>query len=400
MRLLLFTSSLLTLTSALRPCLLSKLPCGIVSVRGADRLRLLHGIATQSFEDAQEGDSFSTCFLDASGKVTEYCRAVITAEDVKLICDPGAAAAADLISFLNRFIFPFDKVSVTDISDSLSVSLVVGAKSKENWPGHDCLVLPENDLTAASPETQECHVISQPLEGFTVLHAAGLPPLPEAETLTGEDAVQKWESLRRDTGRFALNADARPYNATALELGLMHTLHFRKGCFVGNEVVSKQVATNAVRRHFTGIRPSNDTQETLLSGDEIELEGEGVVGVVTSGSLAPGGLSLGLLKSKLLLQSRREGEGELQLSVRRGVGRISVAPVRLPYPRFNAAKSSRAPPLEKLPSQGKTILLSTPSPAAATTGAESAEEERKRKKLEEMAAKVAQLQAAKKRGAQ
>ena len=203
--------------------------------------------------------------------------------------------------------------------------------------------------------------------------------------------MNKWEVLRRETGKFSMATDARPYNATALELGLMHTLHFRKGCFVGNEVVSKQVATKAVRRHLTGLRAAG---ETLLPGDEIEFEGEGVVGVVTSGSLSPGGLGLGLVKSKLL----KEYEGKLQLSVRRGEGRISVAPVRLPYPRFDAAKSSRAPPVEKLPTQGKTILT---APAASTDGGpESAEEERKRKKLEEMAAKVAQLQAAKKRGAQ
>jgi folate-binding protein YgfZ len=323
---------------------------------------------------------------------------VITADDVKLVCEPGASAT-ELSSFLNRFIFPFDKVSVADASDSLSVSLVVGANAvgSKNWPGTDCLVLPDNDLTAASPEAQEDLITSRLLEGFTVLHSAELPPLPDTETLTGDDAMHKWEALRRETGRFSLATDARPYNATALELGLMHTLHFRKGCFVGNEVVSKQVATKAVRRHLTGLRAVG---ETLLPGDEIEFEGEGVVGVVSSGSLLPGGLGLGLVKSKLL-QSRREDVGKLQLFVRRGDGRISVAPVRLPYPRFDAAKSSRAPPVDKLPTQGKTILLATPSPAASTDGSpESAEEERKRKKLEEMAAKVAQLQAAKKRGAQ
>lgn len=393
---LLWLASLFALASALQPrLLLSKLPCAIVSVRGQDRLRLLHGLATQSFEDAQEGDSFSTCFLDASGKLTQYCRAVITADDVKLVCEPGASST-ELSSFLNRFIFPFDKVSVADASDSLSVSLVVGANAvgSKNWPGIDCLVLPDNDLTAASPEAQEDLITSRLLEGFTVLHSAELPPLPDTETLTGVDAMNKWEVLRRETGRFSLATDARPYNATALELGLMHTLHFRKGCFVGNEVVSKQVATKAVRRHLTGLRAVG---ETLLPGDEIEFEGEGVVGVVTSGSLSPGGLGLGLVKSKLL----KEDEGKLQLSVRRGEGRISVAPVRLPYPRFDAAKSSRAPPVEKLPTQGKTILLATPSPAASTDGGpETPEEERKRKKLEEMAAKVAQLQAAKKRGAQ
>ena len=41
---------------------LLNLEFGLVSVRGPDRLRLLHGLGTQSFEDAKVGDVFSTCF--------------------------------------------------------------------------------------------------------------------------------------------------------------------------------------------------------------------------------------------------------------------------------------------------------------------------------------------------
>ena len=36
-----------------------------------------------------------------------------------------------------------------------------------------------------------------------------------------------------------------------LEAGLMRSIHFQKGCFVGNEVVSKAVLTKAIRQKLT-----------------------------------------------------------------------------------------------------------------------------------------------------
>ena len=45
------------------------------------------------------------------------------------------------------------------------------------------------------------------------------------------------EQLRRVKGRPFVNVDMEPYNITALEAGLMRAVHFRKGCFVGNEIL-------------------------------------------------------------------------------------------------------------------------------------------------------------------
>ena len=44
-------------------------------------------------------------------------------------------------------------------------------------------------------------------------------------------------------------------SVTALECGLMHGLHFRKGCYVGQETISKTVSmsSNAVRRRLCAL---------------------------------------------------------------------------------------------------------------------------------------------------
>ena len=409
---------------------LLNLEFGLVSVRGPDRLRLLHGLGTQSFEDAKVGDVFSTCFLDASGKVLDHVRCWVTESDVKLLCETDSS---ELSAFLQRFIFPFDRVEVVDETAMSSVSLLFGpaltSETLEKWLAVpeatlrdanlaqkavvlDCgsVLLPGNDLVPAPSEKPEKGATSTDrvgeLQGFTILGPVGNPlPSPhfQCERLGGSAALAKWHELRRSTGRPSVAQDARPFNASALELGLMHTMHFRKGCYVGNEVVSKQVATKAVRRRLVGLLPSSlqgaEGVARLDSGTEL-IEGKdetNVVGVVTSTALYPGGMALALVKAKLLDELAEGGRAGLVLSTKSSTTQL-LTPVFLPYSRFDAIQSSRAPPLEKLKTQGQKIVVPEVGGGSSGEGgdsAESAEEKRKREKLAAMAAKVAALQAKK-----
>ena len=407
---------------------LLNLDFGLVAVRGPDRLRLLHGLGTQSFEDAKAGDVFSTCFLDASGKVLDHVRCWVTESDVKLLCE---ADSSGLSAFLQRFIFPFDRVEVVDETATKSVSLLFGpgltSETIEKWLSVpeatlrdanlaqkavelDCgsVLLPGNDLVPAPSEKPEKGATSTDrvgeLQGFTIIGPVGNPlPSPhfQCERLGGSAALAKWHELRRSTGRPSVVQDARPFNASALELGLMHTMHFRKGCYVGNEVVSKQVATKAVRRRLVGLLVSSlegaEGLAGLDSGTEL-IEGKdetNVVGVITSAALYPGGMALALVKAKLLDELAEGRRAGLVLSAKNRTTQL-FKPVFLPYSRYDAIQSSRAPPLEKLKTQGQKVVVPEIVGGSSDGGSdETSEEKRKREKLAAMAAKVAALQAKK-----
>jgi len=344
---------------------------------------------------------------------------VVTPTDVKLISDTDPT---ELCSFLRRFIFPFDKVEVFDETSVTGVLTIIGGlptpATLEQWLGvptstyqeasraqkvvtldsHGLLILPGNDLTPSSPsEKPEKRAASdylEELQGATLLYPKGSPLLPlsdQVEWLRGDGATQKWESLRRVTGRLHVLQDAKPFNASALELGLMHTINFQKGCYAGNEVVSKQVLTKAVRRRLVGLMLADNTEEHLLppAGSELVDDKDDVVGVVTSPASSPREMSLALVKAKLVDE---EESPTLRFA---GSPQIRLIPQFLAYPRFDAAQSSRAPPLEKLQSKGKQIIVPSLNPASNKD--ESAEETRKREKLAAMAAKVAALQEAKKK---
>lgn len=392
---------------------------GLLSIRGADRLRLLHSLASESFDDAVPGDSFSTCFLDASGKLLDYARCIVTTkDDVKLLVD-SHKRAEELSMYLGKFIFPFDKVAVIDESLLSSVYLTVGSDISPDYIKrwmmsetiqdsssnrktvflHDgTMIAPGNDIFAEIPEHNS--QMQDGLQGYTIIkqssESLSIPAPPVVDTgivttLNGTEAVEKWQEFRRVTGRFSVESDARAFNATPLELGLMHTLHFRKGCYSGNEVISKIVSTKALRRSFCGfLAAENGESEGLKVGDVLDFDGDSV-GTITAAPFGRGRMALGFLKTKIF-EGLPSGTESLKLTVSGNEG-VSCLPFKLPFPRFNATQSSRAPPLEKLKSIGKTIMLPSADLDAIE---ESAEDIRKKLKLEQMQRKVAALQAQKK----
>lgn len=132
---------------------------------------------------------------------------------------------------------------------------------------------------------------------------------PNADTATATcavSAVDVWtvdgaaaasavyDQLRIHTGR-VVERDWLDHNITALEAGLMHTIDFRKGCFVGQEAISKALASvrrNAdgsaatVRRRVARLRVASSTSisssAAVAVGDEVVDEDGDVVGVVLS----------------------------------------------------------------------------------------------------------------------
>ena len=398
---------------------------GVISVKGADRKRLLHGLASQSFEDTTPGQAFSTCFLDATGRVLHYARALVTENDIKLICEENCAAP--LLEFVDRFIFPADKVSVEDESPWSRVCLMIGPNAlhdslplqkrpdlaamdafdllSDRQPafqnidldsGVRALVVPGNDLSAPGGPAE--------LGGHTVVLQATSPEPKQKPSLpflssAPVGSITDWHSLRTQTGRFSL-FEALALNATALELGLMHSLHFQKGCYVGQEAVSKAVSMRSVRRRLVGLKSEGGELE---AGDcLLDSEGEAVGGV---SSWSNGGAGLGLLKARLFdahlapapteASTQAVQDGTLRLVVS-GKPHLAVTARALPFPRFGT-KSSIAPPAERLQSVGQNIVLPAAGAGAGagSSAAAEAEEARKAAKLEEMARKVAALRARK-----
>lgn len=334
---------------------------------------ILIGLCTNSFEDATPGDALPTSLLNAQGRLLFYHNCFVTEDAVQFICEPSTAPS--LLQHFNKFIFPADKVSVRELATELVCLL-----DAENAPA-----LPP------SPGRRRCRPL--PDGGILVPVAlAGhddLVAVSSSLSLGEAVSVSEWEQLRISFGRPSSASEIND-KTTALETGLMATLHFNKGCFTGNEIVAKTVQTNAVRQRLVSLQlsPPPAVPHTMTNATIEDGAGE-VVGRISS--VGEVGRALGFVKTKYASGGSALRSGDCE---------VCVLPATVEgFPRFDTA-SSPSPPVAKVASKGREILVGL---EAATGGmakpAQSAEEARKAAKLAAMAQKVAELQAKKKNSA-
>jgi len=92
------------------------------------------------------------------------------------------------------------------------------------------------------------------------------------------------EALRLERGIPQFGVDFTPRN-NPIEAGLQHAISFTKGCYVGQEVVSKATYVGGVNRRLVRLRVADESP--VPAGAEIVDAGGKKVGAVTSSAYSP-----------------------------------------------------------------------------------------------------------------
>ncbi|MGL5075173.1 MAG: YgfZ/GcvT domain-containing protein, partial [Waterburya sp.] len=101
---------------------------GLIKITGADRLRYLHNQSTNDFESLKPGQGCDTVFVTSTARTLDLATAYVTEDAVLVLVSPNRRQ--QLLTWLDRFIFPFDKVELTDISAESTVFSLIGEKSQ------------------------------------------------------------------------------------------------------------------------------------------------------------------------------------------------------------------------------------------------------------------------------
>ncbi|MEO0834948.1 MAG: folate-binding protein, partial [Cyanobacteria bacterium J06642_3] len=102
---------------------------GLLKITGEDRLRYLHNQSTNDFEKLQPGQGCDTVFVTSTARTLDLATAYVTDDAVLLIVSPNRRT--QLFSWLDRFIFPFDKVELADISSYFAIFSLLGEQSSD-----------------------------------------------------------------------------------------------------------------------------------------------------------------------------------------------------------------------------------------------------------------------------
>lgn len=293
---------------------------GIVRMKGSDACDLLHRLSSARIDNLQEGQLRETLLTTEKGRVIDALLAVQWTGSLKLLTSRGRTEA--VIAWLEKFTIMED-CEYEDLSGNFAQFSVynLSSEGKSPFPG---IELP-----------QAGSFISVPLCGIDIdlLHhhsvtGAGLRILCRAE-----DAEALWLQLREEyklptVGRHAhslwrvaqlLPAAGHELSdlANPLEAGAEAAVDFRKGCFIGQEVIARLDSYDKVQRHPRRLRFDASVPADIEPGTELEHEGSNA-GFVTTAVFDPERermVGIGLLRPAFENAGTQLRCGEMQVEV-------------------------------------------------------------------------------------
>lgn len=283
------TSSNPQLTALLRGAGVAPLDhIGWVRVTGADRVRWLNGMATNTVQDLAPGKGAYNFFLNAQGRI--QADGYIFASADQLLIETSRQQIASLIPYLDHYII-MDDVELADVTAFRHGISLIGPKAAQ--------LLTEIGLSADNLKELESRVLPWRSTTVTVTQAySPLVPRYEFWTDTPADTAALLEALKA-TGAVSCESttlewlrilEGTPLYGTDIrdrdlpqETNQTRALHFAKGCYLGQEIVERIRSRGSVHRTFTGFRLEGDLP---VAGSQLESSGKHV-GELTSAAAIP-----------------------------------------------------------------------------------------------------------------
>lgn len=203
---------------------------GVIEVTGEDRASFLQGLVTNDVERLGKGEACFAGLLMPQGKLLFDFFAVNAGEAILLDCP--AARAAELLKRLTFYKLRA-KVTLADVSARWRIAAAWGEGAEE---------LLKAKASIASPDPR--------------LPALGFRALVEADgAATFPESLNEYEAIRiaaavPEGGKDYAYGDAFPHEAC---FDLLHGVNFKKGCYVGQEVVSRMQHRGTARTRVLAV---------------------------------------------------------------------------------------------------------------------------------------------------
>ena len=281
---------------------------GVVRVRGGDALDFLNRMLTQELKDLQPGMVRPSFWLNRKGRIDADMLVVHADDGFLLLLD--RAQTKPTVASLDAFLFAED-VQIEDVSEEYFTFGLHGPEAsavlQEAFTAGE---IPPAEVANAGSSVAltwndcEIHLVQRDLlgvPGYDVI----CPRLRAADVWRSILAVDErcYEGRRRvrPIGWYALNiarieAGSPIFNidfgTTNLphESGVLHSrVSFRKGCYLGQEVVARMESLGRPKQILAGLRVMEDAlpvagAQVFPAGSEDRAN---QIGIVTSSTLSP-----------------------------------------------------------------------------------------------------------------
>ncbi len=284
---------------------------GRLKATGDDALDLLNRMSTNNVIDLHPGQGTPTVLTTDRGRIVDLLGVIPFVDHVLLLTSPGRQQT--VIEWLDKYTIMED-LEVEDVTDATAMLALIGPDAAELLARDEA---PQEQGTTFSAWEQtfaghQAMVIQHPLGKLPCYYLVVEPEaghgiwnhlLARGVTPIGVDAL---ETVRVSLGVPEFGSElGEPYNP--LEAGLIGSVDFAKGCYIGQEVIARLDSYKKVQKYLVALSFEEDAQ---VSAGASLVQGGQTVGAVTSVSRIPGiGLAgLGYVKTASALAG-----GQLEL---------------------------------------------------------------------------------------
>ena len=301
---------------------------GRVRVGDRDRLTFLHNQSTQTLNLRKLGEVCETTFVTSTARVLDLATVAVLVDSVLMVVSPGMAES--LITFLDRYVFFADQVTLTDVSAETVMFSLMGPESADALKclGIEVAAAGVVEGTIGSVAVTVMSGSGLVTTGYTLIAAmtdreALWSMLVEIPALVINETA--FERLRIEQGRPMPGSElTEDYNP--LDAGLWSTVSFNKGCYIGQETIARLESRDAVKMGLWGVR----LEAGVATGTPVWVEGA-KAGVMTSVYELENGSAVGLC----YVRTKAAGVGA---SVQVGTLEVSQTATLLDLPFLNRGK--------------------------------------------------------------
>lgn len=210
-------------------------------VTGSDRFRFLNGQITNDPRKASETVALEACLLNAKGKIDAHIFVHARGEAFLLDADPDVRET--LRARLDRYVIA-DDVEIEDVTEQFSVFHVLSSQKPNAANGGIVSVRrftePGWDIWS---DTANRDAVRQQLSS-----AHAFVDSDAAEVMRIEQGIPRW-------GR-ELTQEIIPIEANLEE----RTIDYEKGCYIGQEVISRMKMSGQTNKRLCGLISLNDVR--------------------------------------------------------------------------------------------------------------------------------------------
>ena len=221
---------------------------GVITISGPDRLTFLNSLTTQAVDRLGAGHSALTLDLSPNGFILHELHLVDDGETAWVMCEPTATET--LVTYFNRMKFR-SQIEVADVTTEWAVLFQPVGEVHHDF------------LTWVSPQTDRWSVREI------------LVPRADAAAIVAAAPVGVWAlNAFRVAAGVARQGFETDHHTIPHELGWIGSaVHLNKGCYRGQETVSKVARMGKPPRRLTLLHLDGTVDELPQPGAEVSVDG-------------------------------------------------------------------------------------------------------------------------------